>query len=212
MKWFRRQYRTRRLVGIALIAFVFGSLYVFRTPLLTKAGRWLNVSSPITKPVDDVVVLGGNPGTRPFVAAAMVRSGYARQILIPQVVDSGDVIDGIIPPEHEIVRQVLLRSGVSGDAIAILPVVADSTDREARCVASYLAAHPQRTVAIVTSDFHTRRTRLLFMRACRNDASRLVVIGAPTDYFTAADWWRVEAGFIVYTNEFLKLAKVWISA
>ena len=36
--------------------------------------------------------------------------------------------------------------------------------------AHFLDEHPGAQVAVVTSDFHTRRTRLLFTRACGDRA------------------------------------------
>jgi uncharacterized SAM-binding protein YcdF (DUF218 family) len=62
-------------------------------------------------------------------------------------------------------------------------------------------------VAVITSDFHTRRTRMLFGRACRPHAANIHYIGAPTDSFDGTNWWMHETGFVYYANEYLKLAR-----
>jgi uncharacterized SAM-binding protein YcdF (DUF218 family) len=113
----------------------------------------------------------------------------------------------VVPPHHEIIRQVLIRSGVSRDAILLLPSTVDSTDQEAQCLADFLAKHPAHRVAVITSDFHTRRTRMLFERACRQHAANIRYLGAPTDSFDGTNWWMHETGFVYYANEYLKLAR-----
>ncbi|MBI3862554.1 MAG: YdcF family protein [Planctomycetia bacterium] len=195
----------RIVVAAVLVALV--TIWLAHVPLLQFAGRWLNVSTQLAAPVDDVMVLGGDLELRPLVAASIVRSGLARRVLITQVVASDEVVDGMTPPHHEIVHQVLLRSGVSADAVDLLPVIADSTQDEARCLSEYLASHPGRRVAVVTSDYHSRRTKRVFIAACGDRAADLSFIGAPTDGFAAENWWRFEPGFVQYVDEYLKLFK-----
>lgn len=211
MKQACRALRLRWRIALGILVVGILVTYTQRDSLLSAAGRWLNVSSALIEPVDDVLVLGGDASTRPFVASGILRAGLARRILIPQVAGSLEVRDGVMPPHHEIVREVLLQSGVRAEAIAFLPAVVDSTDREAQSLADFLELHPDRRVAVVTSDFHTRRTRVLFSRVCRAHAARLRFIGAPTDGFNASNWWRFEMGFILYINEYVKLIKAYVS-
>ena len=181
--------------------------YIAREWLLSSAGHWLNVAVPLAEPVDDLLVLGGDSETRPLAAAAIIRAGLAQRVLVPQVKASGDVIDGIFPPPHEIVRQVLLQSGVGPDQIQLLPMEVDSTDREAQCLSDHLQRHPGLRVAVVTNDYHTRRTRLVFSRVCGPYAASLSIVGAPTDGYNPTNWWQYESGFVQYVNEYLKLAR-----
>ncbi len=178
-----------------------------RQSLLIAAGRWLDVSSPLNEPVDYVLVLGGGAISRPFVAAAILRAGLAKKVLIQQFEESHDVRDGIALLESDMIRQVLLRSGVSAEAIVDLDAVVDSTESEAHCLARFLEEHPGAQVAVVTSDFHTRRTRLLFSRSCRSHAQNVHFVGAPTDGFDASNWWHFEDGFKLYLFEYLKLVR-----
>lgn len=198
---------SRRVAFPTLIVAVALGIFCCRHTLLIAAGRWLNVGSPLVDRVDAVMVLGGDASTRPFVAAAIMRAGLASQVLIPKTPELDDAAGGSVPAHHEIILQVLLRSGVSRDAIQLLPSTVDSTEQEAQCLADYLAKHPEHRVAVITSDFHTRRTRLLFDRVCRKHAAAIRYIGAPTDSFDATNWWMFESGFVYYTNEYLKLAK-----
>lgn len=197
----------RCLIPMALALVLTGvvAAVIQRHGLLSAAGRALNVSSPLREPVDYVMVLGGGASTRPFVAAAIVRAGLAQKVLIPRFAESDAVRDGIVPAEDAVIRQVLLRSGVSPDAVILLDAVVDSTESEAKCLADFLNEHPGMRVAVVTNDYHTRRTRLLFSRACGSRAGDLRYIGAPADEFKASNWWQFETGVILYLNEYLKL-------
>lgn len=207
MKTLIPSHRARRTAIATFVLVVVCVSYYCRDAILSSAGDWLNVGSPLVERVDEVMVLGGDASTRPFVAAAIFRAGLASQVLILQTAESEESGAGLAPPHHEVIRQVLIRSGVSPDAIVLLPTTVDSTEQEAQCLADFLEKHPGHSVAVVTSDFHTRRTRLLFARACRQHVAQIHFIGAPTDGFNFTDWWRVETGFVHYINEYLKLAK-----
>jgi uncharacterized SAM-binding protein YcdF (DUF218 family) len=206
-----RRRQNQIVVAVVLAAIAAG--VVERRRLPAAAGRWLDVSIPLDEPVDYVMVLGGGATTRPFIAAAIMRAGLARRALIPRVVDSDEARDGIVPAEHDLIQEALLHSGVDRDAIIVLEGSVDSTESEARCLARFLDEHSGASVAIVTSDFHTRRTRLVFSRACRTSAkSSLHVVGAPTDDYAPSNWWRFENGFQAYVSEYLKLARTYASA
>jgi len=207
MKGLSSTRHVRRIaVAMSILAAVV-SVSFCRGRLLGAAGHWLNVGSPLDERVDDVMVLGGEASTRPFVAAALIRAGLASQVLVPKSAEPDEIDAASLPPHHEIIRQVLIRSGVSRDAIVLLPTTVDSTDEEARCLADFLAKHPTHSVAVITSDFHTRRTRMLFRRACRQYSAKIHYIGAPTDSFDGTNWWMYETGFVYYVNEYLKLAR-----
>jgi uncharacterized SAM-binding protein YcdF (DUF218 family) len=183
------------------------TIYFQRDAVLSGLGRWLNVGCRLDEPVDAVMVLGGGATTRPFVAVEIMRAGLARKILIPNVESSDENRDGLAPTEHAVLREVVLRSGISPDAIVLLTQVVDSTEREAQAAAAYLKAHPGERLAIVTNNYHTRRARWLFARECGDDARNVIFIGAPTDGFDASNWWRFEPGVISYLTEYLKLAR-----
>ncbi len=73
-----------------------------------------------------------------------------------------------------------------------------------------LAEHPNATVTVVTSNYHTRRTRWAIGRVLDRDAERVRFVSVPTDYFDADCWWRVEEGFATYMKEYLKLPFYWV--
>lgn len=203
------RFSRRRLwcLAAALILAGICFAYIQREPLLCGLGRWLNVAGRLEQPVDAVLVLGGGASTRPFVAVEMVRARLAGQILISNVERTSENLDGLLPEEEEITRQILLRSDIPPEQIEILSTEVGSTEAEAQVLAAWLQEHPSARVAVVTSDYHTRRARILILRACGGNAGRVVYIGAPTDGFGPRNWWHSEAGLVSYLTEYLKLAR-----
>ena len=199
----RRRWRRRFFVGLCALIVVYAS----HPTLLAWAGHWLNVGERLDVPVDCVYVLGGESSTRPFMAAAIYRAGYTRMVLIPEGQPSATDADRRVLGEHEIQREVLLRRGVPVDAIQQLPGPVNSTRDEARALEKFMATNPTSSVAVVTSDFHTRRTRLIFRRLLRDHRDRLHFVATPTDGFGPDSWWYFKDGLIWYVGEYAKLSR-----
>jgi uncharacterized SAM-binding protein YcdF (DUF218 family) len=194
----------RRLLWLGALGALVVLAYLLHPLLLPAAARWLDVSEPLT-PVDDVMVLGGESNLRPFVAAALYNKGLAKRVLIPTVKPSPEAMAGFVPSETEVMRQVLLKRGVPADAIEILPGEVDSTADEAARLGRYLEDNPERTVAVVTTCYHTRRVRWIFRKQMGARANQLHFVGGPTEGCDASNWWRSEDGTRRYVNEFVKL-------
>jgi uncharacterized SAM-binding protein YcdF (DUF218 family) len=173
--------------------------------LLPAAARFLDVSEP-PRAVDCVMVLGGGSETRPFVAAALVKAGLAKRVLLATARNAPEVQDGVFPPEHEIARRVLVGRGVPAEAVVVLPGECDSTIDEAHALGRFLDREPGVSVAVVTSGYHTRRARGLFRKVLGRRMAGVMFVAAPTDGFDETNWWRYRAGVRTYLNEYVKLA------
>jgi uncharacterized SAM-binding protein YcdF (DUF218 family) len=198
-RWTRR---ARWVLALGTAAIL---LYLLSDRLLPLAARFLDVSKP-PAPADYVLVLGGGNSTRPFVAAALVKAGLARQVLLCRDTLLPDAEDGIVPPEYEIDRRVLQARGVAEEQITVLDGECTGTFDEAQALARFLEGKPGSAVAVVTTTYHTRRARAVLRRtlALRGEGVRL--IGAPTDGYDASNWWHYEAGVEAYGVEYVKLA------
>ena len=175
--------------------------------LLRSWGEFLDVGRPLTEPVDVVFVLGGGFETRPFVAAEVYRGGYTRKILISQPArHSMDFLGG--RSEADVTRQILERQGVPPEAIESLPLEVDSTVSEVAALRKYLEESRPARVAVVTSNYHTRRTRILLKRVLGSSANEIRIISAPVDGFAPHDWWQSQRGMSTYFLETLKLMTV----
>jgi uncharacterized SAM-binding protein YcdF (DUF218 family) len=194
------------LAGLTLVTVI---LLVALAPhwVLPPLARWLDVSEA-PRPVDYVLVLNGDPETRPFAAAALVRVGLARQVLLtPQrlTLESGSVREGAVLSELQITQGILKARGVPDTAVRVLPAEIGSTFDEAAALADFFQSQPDATVAVVTNGFHTRRSRRVFRRQLGDLAARVFFVGVPRDGVDEKTWWRTPQGCVVYASEYAKL-------
>ncbi|MBL8794546.1 MAG: YdcF family protein [Planctomycetia bacterium] len=200
---------SRRLKRLGWAALVSGllcvGLFLARNALLPPVARFLDVSEPPLKS-DYALVLGGGSDVRPFVAAGLYKTGWVKQVLLPKVKLSPEAEQGVMASEQETTARVLAARGVPAEAVRLLPGECASTADEAASLALLLDAEPNARVLIVTHTFHTRRARSIFHRALGARAGQVHFIAAPTDGYSADDWWQSDDGFGCYANEYMKLA------
>src|SRR5205823_5092536 len=130
----------------------------------------------------------------------------AGKVLVPEPRRGPAVEDGLVPSELDVTCRVLRARGVPDEAIVVLPGACDSTFDEARLLAQFLEGDSPRTVAVVTTNYHTRRARRVFARVLGEQAARVRFVAPATGGFDDTNWWRSEAGFVAYANEYVKLA------
>lgn len=178
-------------------------MFALRGWLLPAAAQWLNVAGePV--PTDYVLVLPGGVETRPFAAAALVKAGFARQVLVPKTEASPDQLDGIERPEHDVTRQVLELRGVLPSDIIVLNGGSSSTFSDAEALSRFLAKAPARSVSVVTNHYHTRRARWVLSRVLGKRSSDLHFVAVPVDEFNESNWWQVRQGTSAYLGEYFK--------
>lgn len=196
----------RRLMVLLVATGLVVLLWTARGWLLPPLARWLDVGEP-PRAADFVMVLPGDQSVRPFVAASLVKVGLAQRALVPKTVAEPVVVDGILPPTHEVIRRVLVRRGVPEDRIIVLQEGETShTHSDAVLLAAFLRDRPDARVIVVTSHYHTRRARWTFSRVLDDRAKQVCFVSAPTDRFTADNWWQCQEGLIAVGSEYLKLA------
>jgi uncharacterized SAM-binding protein YcdF (DUF218 family) len=151
------------------------------------------------------MVLPGDQNTRPFAAAAVVKMGLAKKVLVPTTASSPQEEDGVLPPTHVVTRRVLALRGVPEEDVAILSAKSSSTFGDAQALRAYLQSKEVDGVLIVTDHFHTRRARWAFKHVLGNEETGITFVSAPTDGFRAERWWETEQGFVLVVGEYLKL-------
>jgi uncharacterized SAM-binding protein YcdF (DUF218 family) len=189
---------------LLILCGVLAGLYLARSHVLPLAARWLDVGE-FPRHSDYAVVLGGGANSRPFVAAALVRLGLARKVLVTRVASSPETDDGISRPEHELSREVLLHQGVPAESIQFLGTENHTTFDEAMAVSAFLETSPDAKLTVVTHAYHTRRTRWIFRQVLGNRCRQVSFISVPADGFRVDNWWCSENGFSTIVGENLKL-------
>ena len=176
--------------------------------VLASLARWLDIGQRPVE-VDHVVLLPGDENFRPFVAAAMVKAGLAKDILLPMNHSTPDVQDGLIAPVHDVTSQVLAIRGV-GDRLRILDAKSDSTLEDALAMKAVLDQEPEARVAVVSSFYHLRRARLALRAVYGARADRFVYISTPARDVTPDNWWQSDQGIGMIGIELFKLSIYWV--
>lgn len=181
---------------IAFLAFLV-LLYVVRTPLLRLAG-WLWVVDEPAEHADAIIVLGDDnyTGDRAAHAAELYRQGLA-----PLVVASGRLLRPKVGLAELIVRD-LQAHGVPSRSVIPFSSRAENTQEEAEALKPLVAHRDWKRVLVVTSNYHTRRARLIFARVFPAGVS-VRVSAAQDSQFEPAHWWETRTGFKLFLNELL---------
>jgi uncharacterized SAM-binding protein YcdF (DUF218 family) len=195
--------RRRRWLLLVVAGGLLLALYVGRAKVLTAAANWLDVSEPPRK-VEYLIVLNGRPETRAFAAAALIKGGWARSVILSTTVPMGGVKQGRVS-WHELDLCILRHEGISEKDVIVVPGNAETTFDEAVAVARYLESVPECRCMVLTDGPHTRRTRWVLAEVLGSKMRQCTMVSAPMDEFQADNWWRSETGFLFIVSEYLKL-------
>jgi uncharacterized SAM-binding protein YcdF (DUF218 family) len=150
---------------------------------------------------DVAVVLGGDYwGNRIVTAAQLVRAGY-----VPAVLVSG-------PPgfygcnESELAVAYAVRRGYPAQWFVRVDHNEMNTRDEAQILLDEMQRRNIHSFLLVTSDYHTARSRRLFLAAehARGGGPDMRVVAAPDQFFKADSWWRNREGRKTCLMEWLK--------
>jgi len=175
---------TAKLIGLLCFVLVLGTLYLVRRPLLRSAGEGWLVEDPLEKS-DAIVVLSIDN----FYADRATRAAEVyRQGLAPLVVASGVRLRpyaGI----GELMEHDLIERGVPKEKILRVPHDAENTREEAEVLVKVATEKNWKRVIIVTSNYHTRRTRYIFRRVFPGKIA-VSVAGARDGDFDPEHWYE----------------------
>jgi uncharacterized SAM-binding protein YcdF (DUF218 family) len=178
-------------------------LFVVRHPLMRFAGQFWVVDEPVSQS-DALVVLGDDnyAGDRSFHAAELYRGGVA-----PVVVASGRMLrrnTGMA----EIMQHDLESFGIPTASIVPLASRAENTREEAAEVAKLIRARGWKRVIIVTSNYHTRRTRFIYGRVLPSNIT-FRISSAHDSEFDPSRWWQTRQGQKLFFTEIVGYVVVW---
>jgi len=201
--------RRRRLLAAILLPAAVLALVPF---VLTAAGTWLVVEDRL-QPARSVVVFGGQLPFRAMEAAAVYGKGWAHEVWLTQ---GGAFAEDVAlarlaidrPPEHVYSQRVLERLGVPRDAIRVLPERNVNTADEVRAVAGALKAAGGGRVILITSKYHTRRVKVVWL-ALAGSRLEAIVRYAEGDPFEPRRWWRNTADAQSVSREWFALLNTW---
>ena len=186
---------------LVLAAVLAASVYLLRRPMLMGLAGMLVTASPLEK-ADAAVVLGGEgcyTGCRVRAAVQLYKAGWVGKLVL-----SGPRLGyGVYETEFSVPLAVSL--GVPKSDILAVPSTARSTAEEAQLLCPLLERRGMRSFYVVSSDFHTRRARRIFLNA-GGGRLRVLACPAPDDWFPVDGWWRSREGRKIFVTETAKLA------
>ena len=184
------------LIILLFLAVFCLALYLVRHPLLRfMAESWI-VEDSLDK-ADALIVLGDDNfyADRVTRGAQLFREGKA-----PVVVASGRRLRpsaGIA----ELMEHDLVERGVPRDKIVRFSHDGESTLEEAQALARIVKERKWHSVMVVTSNFHTRRTRYIFLHVFPQSVEVRVASARDGD-FDPEHWWEKRKSIKELTKEF----------
>jgi hypothetical protein len=147
---------------------------------------------------DVIVILSDDNfnGDRAARAAELYKSGFA-----PHIIASGRFLRPYASIS-ELEQHDLTDRGVPQSAIVRLTHMAADTREECMAIGQQLSAHGWRKVILVTSNYHTRRSRYICERLF--PAGTILHIAAARDSeYNPDSWWESRQGLKIYFHEFV---------
>jgi uncharacterized SAM-binding protein YcdF (DUF218 family) len=179
------------LLGILLVA----GLIRWQTTR-SFLGRYL-VYSQRPQPADLILVLAGDfYGPRVLKAADLAKQGYAPLVLI-----SGGPYDHGTEGEYAIA--FLATRGYSTRPFESFGHHAHSTIEEAVALRGELYRRHVKRVILVTSDFHSRRSAIVFRLFCPGIG--FISVPGAEPYFHADRWWMDDISRRLFYSEWTKI-------
>ncbi|MBW1803031.1 MAG: YdcF family protein, partial [Deltaproteobacteria bacterium] len=160
-----------------IIIIIYVLLAQFHAPILTRIGKYLIVEHPPQKS-DLIVCLAGRNIERGLAASDAYRKGLASGIYlsIEEEPDGLDILrrKGVFYPRSiDLLVTLLTDLGVPREKIQISAGPVKSTIEEAKVIRTLVKKKDYRSLILVTSPTHSRRTWLTFKRIFKDDNVRI---------------------------------------
>ena len=185
----------------AIIGLTLGGWFARVSVLRSAAELWIVSDRPL--PADAAVVLGGGLEDRPFAAAEYYRRGLVKKILVSNVRLGPAERLGVVKPEAETIRAILLQSGVAERDIEVFGDSLATTHDECLALRHWADRNGGRRFIVPTEIFSARRVRWMLLRALGDGFTVAVPALEPVDY-RRDHWWRDSAGVMAFQNEIIK--------
>ena len=169
-------------------------------------GKFLVESDKLEK-ADAIAVFSGDSGARTERAVELLKDGYADYLIL----SGGKVYDDVTMAE--LMKKHAIKLGVDESKI-LIDDEASTTNENAEFTADIIEENNFRSVIVVTSDYHTRRSKLAMKKALENtliDGEKVEVTVTPSkeEKFTTK-WWTSGNSVLMVISEYLKLMGYWV--
>ena len=190
-----------------LVAFL---LLCLLWPISWLAAQALIVSVPLER-ADAIVILSGSStlAERTQHAARLYSENRAQKIILTNDNQRGgwSSAEQRNPYFYEISTRELVRLGVPIENIEVISTPVASTSDEALFIGEYVKSNNLRSILIVTSAYHSRRTLWMFQNELMNTDTKIGIDPVETGFQTPepSTWWAHRRGWQLVFVEYLKL-------
>lgn len=201
-----------RFFKISIIAILLFAAWIYFAPFLAK---WLIVEKSLER-ADVILVLAGSSvfQERTDKAADLYKQGIAPKIVLTDDGERGgwSKIEQRNPPFVEMARKNLIAGGVPAEAVEIIKPAGSGTIYEAQIFSEKVAQTDWKSVLLVTSAYHTRRTLRTFENELKNKNIEVGIASAPVGRQTPLPdfWWLSARGWNAVAGEYVKNIYYWI--
>lgn len=192
-KWLRLFLYFLLVLAVSLVSSPF-----WAPPFLTRFAMSFRVNNP--EKSDAICILLGDFRVRPLRAAELYHRGFADRILIVDYPE--DMLFGSL--ESQLAQVMTMRAGVPLDKLVLIRGKVTSTREEARFYREYAEEHQLKSLLIVTSSFHTRRSRWIFQKVFAGSNIKLSFAAARQPFIDETNWYQTDEGLVTYFSETLK--------
>ena len=192
-----------RCIKLLLVLLVLAGVVFFgHGIILDRAGKYLYEKDEL-KPVDVIVVLGGEEKERVEYGVKLFKEGWARK---NRVIMTGGPVVG----KHTyagLMKEQAEELDVPGKFI-LLADRSRSTEQDAKYTGEILKRNGYKSIILVTSPYHSRRASIIFRKALPG----IRVICAPSDksWLSFDEWWKRPRDRDRVLSEWSKFLKLWI--
>ena len=196
--------KNRWIKWSAVLIFIFVVVFVV---FLAVAHKLLVTQTALQK-ADAIIVISGGRGERVDYAAQLYKNGYADTVIIsgcpgtePSIAEAHFMKETAVEkgvPENRILLDVLDRHG-------------QGTGVQAHNIRKMIEKHGFRNVILVTTDFHTARSQMIFDRAFKGLDVNLQIAHPRIGVFDSSGWWTERRNLKIVTSEVIKYVWYWIS-
>ena len=203
-----------RIIKCFLFLLILLFIWILAAPFLAGV---LIIEKPLEK-ADAIFVFGGSSVyvERTRRAAELYKSGAANKIFLTDDGERGgwSQAEQKNPAFVELAKNELIKRGVAAEHIEILQPPVDGTFDEAKVLAETVKAKNLKSVALVTSAYHTRRAFWISEKVLRENNSEILLgIVAPEAGINTPSpkkWWLSPGGWHTVGGEYLKIIVYWL--
>jgi len=209
IKTYRILIRIKFLIIFSSLAFL---IYLVRVPILESMGIFLKYENlDSSNEIETLVVLSGNAYDRGTEAVKYLRFKKVNLIICPGSNPQKCLLTyNIKKTEAEVTRDFLIKNKIDSNKI-VLTYFGTSTLEESVGILKYCTKNGIKKLSILSSDYHTRRVKVLFDRTFRDSKIKLYYKAAPSSDFNLKEWWKTESGLIQVNNEYIKLIRSYLN-